>query len=256
MTSSLETLKIRVDTASSESSREVQRYLEPSFANLENLVTKTVQQAISASHQDDGLTTLYAERLADHISKKFLQQNPEHIKSPISSANDSTVGIEDVEIDERAVVQRSIKTDAPGVAFSRHTASQAIGCIFGRLEYRYYTSRVPLSTSEEGLSIETNMTELSFTFAPWLRPWVKRGSIVSQLTNKCPGFSLSISLPRIVDYYDPTQRQIWDAARDGDIVTLQNAFRERIAYPTDVNEWGTSFLCVSELRCIIMQVSN
>lgn len=236
---------MRLDTASSESSREVQRYLQPSFASLEDLVRKNIQQAISATPQDHSLTTLHAERLADQISKTLLQQNPDHFQSPISSANDSAVGIEEIEADDQAVVQKAVKVDAPRIAVSRHTASRKLGCIFGKLEYRYYASRVPLSTSEEGLSMETNMTELSFTLAPWLQAWAKRGSMVAQLTNRCQGFDFSISLPRLVNENDTTQRPIWNAVRRGDIVTLQEALRERLVYPTDVNTLGDTLLTVS-----------
>ena len=236
---------MRVDTSSREASREVQRCLQPSFAGLEDLVKNNVRQAISASPQNESLSTLYVERLADQISKTLIQKNPNHFKSTASSENCCTVRSERNEPDEQTVVQRPTKADAPGIAISRHTASRKIGCIFGNLEYRYYTSRIPLSTSES-LSMETNMTELSFTLAPWLRTWVKRGGIVSTLTNRSQGFTFSISLPRVVDNKDVMLKPIWDALRVGDIATLQESLRKRIVYPTDVDDSGQSMLSVSQ----------
>ena len=245
MTSCLESLTIRVDKSSHESSKEVQRCLEPSFASLEDLVRKNVQQGISASPRNDGLTTIYVERLADQISKTLIQKNPEHFKSPVSSANDSAVEAEGIKVYEQAVTQQYSRENASRIAISRHTVSQKFGCIFGKLEYRYYTSRVPLLTSGEDLSMETNMTELTFTLVPWLQIWLGRGSIVSQMTNRYQGFTFSISLPRVVDDSDPAQRLIWGAVQAGDIVTLQESFRKRLAYPTDVNVRGQSLLSVS-----------
>ena len=236
---------MRVDKSSREASREVQRYLQPSFASLEDLVKSNVCQAISASPQNESLSTLYVERLADQISETLIQKNPEHFKSTASSANCCIDRSERNKPDEQTVVQWSTKADAPGIAISRHTASRKIGCMFGHLEYRYCTSRIPLSTSES-LSMETNVAELSFTLAPWLRAWVKRGSIVSTLTNRCQGFTFNISLPRVVDDEDVMLKPIWSALQYGDMVTLQESFRKKIAYPTDVTNSGQSMLAVSQ----------
>ena len=245
VTSCLENLTIRVDTSSRETSREVQRCLQPSFASLEDLVKSNIRQAISASPKNESLSTFYVERLADQISKSLTQRHPEHFKNTVSSANYCIARSESNEPEEQTVVQWSTKVDAPGIAISRQTASRKIGCIFGELKYRYYTSRVPLPTLE-GLSIETNMTDLSFKLAPWLRTWVKRYSIVSHLTDSCQGFTFNISLPRVVDSEDVMLKPIWDALRYGDMVTLQESFRNRIAYPTDVTEHGQSMLTVSQ----------
>ena len=236
---------MRVDTSNREACKEVQRCLQPSFASLEYLVKDNIHQAISTSPQNESLTTLYVESLADQISKTLIQKNPEHFKSTMSSANHCAVRSEGIEPDEQAVVQSFIKVNAGRIAISRHTASQKLACIFGKLEYRYYTTRVPLSASEEGISMDTNMTELSFTLAPWLRSWIKRGGIVSQLTTRYQGFTLNISLPRVVDDEDVLQKPIWKAVRNGDVATLQESLSQRIVYPTDVTESGKSLLGVS-----------
>ena len=243
--SCLESLTVRVDTSSREASREVHRCLQPSFASLETLVKSSIHQAIKPSPQSESLTTLYAERLADQVSQTLIPSNREHVKRTLSGTNHSILTSTGKEPDEQATVQRSTMVYAPRTAISRHTESREIGSIFGKAGYRYYTCRVPLSTSQEEFSIETNMTELSFTLAPWLRAWVKRGGIVSQLTTRCPGFTFNISSPRVLDWDDAVHKPIWAAIRAGDVVTLQESFRKRLAYPTDVNARGESLLSVS-----------
>lgn len=239
---------MRIGTLSAESSREVQRSLEPSFAGLEKMVRMEVHRATSASFENGGFCAAHIESLAHKVSETILRNNHELSKGHIGELDHSAVrpGVHEM---RTRTLSKKLTQQAPKLTISRYTAFRSFYCVFGTLEARYYTSHIPLSIPDNRLFTNTNKTEFSFTLASWLRALVKRGTIISQLTSRYQGFMFNISMPRIVDTEDAIQRPTWEAVESGDIATLRKSLHKRIVFPTDVDKSGRSLLSVS--RCTI-----